>query len=181
MRQMTPENNRKPLPFILLQVLCIIAKPLVNSNGETVWKRMSRVTLAFDRWPWKRIGHVFCAISSLCIVRYLSVNWNRSYSLETLNSGQNYIFFPCDLEIWKISVKNKRASLLCHFRLCASFRSHWWIRTGVAVQKRTVWVKIFQAPFPFAVWSMFASKRLLCSHILWIYIKWSAWEIYYTD
>ena len=73
-----------------------------------------------------------------------SVNSNLSYSLETLNSGQNQLFFfvPCDLEIWWMTLKNNRAPLLCCFKLYASFHSHQWILTGVAVQKCLIWFKI---------------------------------------
>ena len=49
---------------------------------------------------------------------------------------------PCYLEIWWMTPKNKRASLLCYFKLFASFRSHWWIQIGVTVRKRLIWVKI---------------------------------------
>ena len=38
--------------------------------------------------------------------------------------------------------KNNRAPLLYCVKLCASFRSHWWIQTGVTVRKRPIWVKI---------------------------------------
>ena len=41
-----------------------------------------------------------------------------------------------------MTLKNSRASLLCYFKLCASFHSHWWIQTGVTAQKRPIWVKI---------------------------------------
>ena len=41
-----------------------------------------------------------------------------------------------------MTFKNNRAPLLCYFKLCASFRSHWWIQTGVTVRKRLIWVKI---------------------------------------
>ena len=41
-----------------------------------------------------------------------------------------------------MTLKNNRAPLLCYFKLCASFRSHWWIKTGVTVRKRLIWVKI---------------------------------------
>ena len=51
-------------------------------------------------------------------------------------------FVQCDLEIWQMTLKNNRAPLLCYFNLCASFRSHWWIQTGVTVWKRPIWVKI---------------------------------------
>ena len=57
-------------------------------------------------------------------------------------SGSNVTLLePCDLEIWLMTLKNNRAPLLCYFKPCASFRSHWWIQTGVTVQKRPIWVK----------------------------------------
>ena len=34
------------------------------------------------------------------------------------------IFVPCDLGIWRMTLKNNRAPLLCCFKLCASFHSH---------------------------------------------------------
>ena len=37
---------------------------------------------------------------------------------------------------------NTRVPLLYYFKLFASFRSHWWIQTGVTVRKRLIWVKI---------------------------------------
>ena len=63
-------------------------------------------------------------------------------SPETLNLGQNrWCFVPCDLEIGWMTLENNRASLLCCFKLCATFHSHWWIQTGVTVRKRPIWVK----------------------------------------
>ena len=60
-----------------------------------------------------------------------------------LNLGQNRQFFvPCDLEIWRMTLKNNRAPLLCCFKLCVSFHSHQWIQTGVRVRKRPILVKI---------------------------------------
>ena len=56
-------------------------------------------------------------------------------SSETPNLGQNrWCFVPCDLEICKMTLQNNRAPLLCYFKLCASFRYHWWIQTGVTVR-----------------------------------------------
>ena len=73
----------------------------------------------------------------MCIISKPWVNSNWSYSPETLNSGQNRQFcLPCDLEIWRMSFKNIRAPPLSFFKLCASFRTHWWIQTGVTVWKR---------------------------------------------
>ena len=57
--------------------------------------------------------------------------------------GQNrWYFVPCDLEIWRMTLKNNRAPLLWYFKLYASFRSHRWIQAGVTVRKRPIWVKI---------------------------------------
>ena len=68
---------------------------------------------------------------------------NLRYCPETPNLGKNQWFLePCDLAIWCITLKNNRAPLLCYFKLCASFRSHWWIQTRVTVRKRPIWVKI---------------------------------------
>ena len=42
--------------------------------------------------------------------------------------------------------KNNRAPLPCYFKLCAPFRSYWWIQTGVTVWKRLIWVKFDNFP-----------------------------------
>ena len=65
-------------------------------------------------------------------------------SPETPNLGQMLPFLePCDLEIWRMTFKNNRAPLLCYFKLCEAFRSHWWIQTGVTIRKRPIWVKCY--------------------------------------
>ena len=57
------------------------------------------------------------------------------------NLGQIRRFLePCDLEIWRMTLKNNRAPLLCCFQLCAWFHCHMWIQTGVRVRKRLSWV-----------------------------------------
>ena len=64
------------------------------------------------------------------------MNSNFNYSPETPNLGQIRRFLePCDLEIWRMTFKNNRAPLLCYFKLCAAFHSHWWIQTGATVRK----------------------------------------------
>ena len=80
-----------------------------------------------------------------------------AYIPETPNLGKNrWCFVPWDLEIWWMTLENNRASLLCCFKLCATFHSHWWIQTGVSVQKRPIWVKFddFQSrvTWKFDVW-----------------------------
>ena len=118
----------------------------------------SKSTIFLAVWPWKLTDDLekqwstsFMLLQALCIISKPLVNSNWSYSPETPNLGHNRrIFLPCDLEIWRMTLKNNRAPLLCYFKLCASFRSHWWIQTGVTVRKRPIWVKIddFLAVWP---------------------------------
>ena len=85
------------------------------------------------------------------------MNSNWSYSPETPNLGQIRRFLElCDLEIWRMTLKNNRAPLQCYFKLYASFHSHRWIQAGVTVRKRPIWVKIIdffsRVTLQFDVW-----------------------------
>ena len=101
------------------------------------------MTLKFDGWPWQIIGHLFYTTSSFGH-HFKSIN---VFKLE-LQSGnaqfrsKSVFFVPCDLEIWWMTLKNKRAHLLCCLKLCASFHSHQCIISGVTVRKRSIQVKI---------------------------------------
>ena len=134
---MTLENNRAS-PLGCFKLCASFHSHLWIQTGVTVRKRpiwvkfdefWSRVTLKFDGWPWTR------QIWGIWKLRL-------AYSPETPNLGQNWwCFVPCDLEIWRMTLENDRASLLYCFQLCATFHSHWWIQTGLTVQKRPFWVK----------------------------------------
>ena len=64
-------------------------------------------------------------LQALRSILYPLVHWNWSYCPETPNLGQIRRFLePCDLEIWRMTLKNNRATFLCYFKLCAAFRSH---------------------------------------------------------
>ena len=147
---MTFKNNTAPLLCYFklcasfrshksIQTGVTVRKPLIWVKIDDFF---SRVTLKFDVWPWKTTGHLFFDISSFVCHFVAIVNSNWSYSPETPNLGQIRRFLePYDLEIWRMTVQNNRASLVCYFKLCASFHSHWWIQTAVTVQKRPIWVK----------------------------------------
>ena len=147
---MTLENNRAPLLYYIKFCASFQIQQWIETE-VTVRKHsirvkigdfLSCVTLKFDGWPWKTIGHLFYTTPSLCIISNPSVNSNWSYSPETLNLGQNGQFFvPCNLEIWRMTLQNNRAPLLCHFKLCVSFHTHWWIQIWVTVRNRPIWVK----------------------------------------
>ena len=76
-------------------------------------------------------------LQALCIILKPLVNSNWSYSLETPNLGQIGRFLePCDLEIWRMTLKSNRAPLLSNIKLYASFHYHMWIQTWLTVRKR---------------------------------------------
>ena len=75
-------------------------------------------------------------------------------------SGSNStILAPCDLETWRMTVKNYRAPLLSNIKPYVSFHHHMWIETGVTVRKRLSWVVTSVTltfdfwPWPFA-WTL---------------------------
>ena len=97
------------------------------------------MTLKFDGWPCKTIGHLFYGTSSF--VHHFVAIGEFKLELKSGNAQSGSNSEPCDLEMWRMTMQNKRAPLLCYFKLCASFRSHWWIETWVTVRKRPMWVK----------------------------------------
>ena len=115
---------------------------------------------------------------ALCSISYPLVNSNWSYGPETPNLGRIWRFLePWDLEIWRMTLKNHRAPLLCYFNFCASFRSHCWSQTGVTVQKRLSWVLTSLTltfdlwPWPFA-WTSLLSMVITPENFMMI--RW--WE-----
>ena len=92
--------------------------------------------------PQKQSDISSMLLQALCIISYPLVKSNWSYSLEMPNLGLiRWFLEPCDLEIWRMTLKNNRAPVLCYFKLCAAFRTPWWIQTGDTVRKRPIWVK----------------------------------------
>ena len=148
--RMTLQNNRASL--LCYFKLCVSFRTHWGiQTGVTVRKRpirvkcddfLSRVTLKFDGWPSKTIGHLFYATSSF--VQHFIAIGEFILELQSGNaqSGSNSaILALCDLEIWQMTLQNNRAPLLCYFKLCAAFRTHWWIQTSITVRKRPIWVK----------------------------------------
>ena len=137
---------------MLCQALSIISNHQWTQTGVTVRKYsiqvkigdfLSWMTLKFDRWPWKKIGQLFCATSSF-VYHFLAIG---QFKLELQSGNDQFgskseILVMCDLEIWCMTLKNNRAPLLCYFKLCASFHNHSWIGTWLTVRKRPIWVKI---------------------------------------
>ena len=94
------------------------------------------------------------------------------------NLGQILHFLePCDLEIWRMTLKNNRAPLLSIIKLYASFHHHMWIQTRVTVRKRLSWVVTSVTltfdlwPWPFA-WTSLLSLVITPENFMMI--RW--WE-----
>ena len=143
--RMTFKNNRAPL-LCYFKLCAAFRTHWWIQTGVTVRKRpiwvkfdvfQSRVTLKFDGWPSKTIGHLFYASSSF--VHHFIAIGEFKLELQSGNaqSGSNSaILAPCDLEIWRMTLKNNRAPLLSNIKLYVSFHHHMWIQTGVTVRKR---------------------------------------------
>ena len=86
-------------------------RPIWVKIGDALY----RVTLKFDGWPWKTIGHLSFAVSSF-VQHFIAIG---EFKLE-LQSGTpilgqiRWFLEPCDLEIWRMTLKNNRAPLLCY-------------------------------------------------------------------
>ena len=87
---------------------------ILTWNWIQIVKFWAHVTWTFDGRPKKTnkappLYHV-----KLCAA-FQSHRWTQTgVSQETLSLGQNWWFFvPCDLTIWRMTLKNNRAHLLC--------------------------------------------------------------------
>ena len=105
---------------------------------------LSRVTLKFDEWPWKTIGHRFYAASRFAHNFIVIGQFKRELQSGNAKFGsKSAIFGP----LWPRNLtddlkKSNKTPLLCYFKLCASFYSHRSIQTGVRVRKHKIRVKI---------------------------------------
>ena len=142
---MTLKNNRAPLlcwfklyaPFEIHRWIQTVVTVRKRSIRVKIGDLLSRVTLEFDWWPWKTLGHLSYATWSF-VYHFVAIG---EFKLE-LQSGnaqfgsKSTIF----LAVWPWNLtndlENNRAPLLCNVKLCASFHYHMWIQTGVTVPKR---------------------------------------------
>ena len=97
--------------------------------GQNQWFFLSHVTLKFDGWPWKTIGHLFYATSSflhhLIAISELKKTKTRVIVWKCpIRIKIDDFFVPCDLEIWQMTLKSNREPLLHYCKLCGSFWGH---------------------------------------------------------
>ena len=143
---MTLENNRASLLYYTkLYASFQIHRWIqigVTVRKRSIWVKignfLSRVTLKFEGWPWKTIGHLFYVASSF-VHHFTAIS---ELKLELQSGNAQFGSKSTILTDWQMTLQKNRASLLCYLKHCASFRTHWWIQTWVTVQKRPIWVKI---------------------------------------
>ena len=123
---MTSKNNRALLVYYIK--LCASfqihrwSQTWVTVRKRSIWVKIGDFFVLCDleiRWmTWKNIRAPLLYQIKLCIISKPWVNLNWSHSPETLYSGQRRRFFVlCDLEIWRMTLKNNRSPLLCCFKL----------------------------------------------------------------
>ena len=150
----TLKNNRSPLLCYFklcasfhthwwIQIWVTVRKVLKRSIRVKIDDFLSCVNKKFYRWPSKTIGHLFYATSSF-VYHFIPIG---EFKLE-LQPGNAPFWVKIDDFFRRVTFKlnrwpwkTNRAPLQCYFKLWASFRTHWWIQTGVTVQKRPIWVK----------------------------------------
>ena len=146
---MTLKNNKAPLLCYFKLYASFRShrwiQAVVTVRKHPIWVKFddffSRLILPFDVWPWKTIGHLFYDTSSFVHHFVAICEFKLELQSGSAQSGSNSTLLElCDLEIWRMTLKNNRAPLLCSFQLCASFHCHMWIQTGVRVRKRLSWV-----------------------------------------
>ena len=120
--------------------------PIPELNWPQPWSKSTifePCDLAIWRMTLKNYRAPLLCYFKLC-ASFRSHRWFQTWvSPETPNLGQIRRFLePCDLEIWRMTLKNNRAPLLCYLKLYASFCNHRWIQAGVTIRKRPIWVKI---------------------------------------
>ena len=126
---------------MLLQALCRISYPLVNSNwsyspgtpnvGQIRW---SLEPCDLEIW-WMTFKNNMAPL--LCYFKLCG----HFVAIEEIKTGVKLgqirrFLAPCDLEIWRMTLKNNRAPLLSNIKLYVSFHHHMWIQTGVTVRKK---------------------------------------------
>ena len=151
---MTLETNRAPLLYYIK--LCASFQIYrwiqigVTVRKRSIWVKignfLSRVTLEFDGWPRKTIGHLFYV--ALSFVHHFTAISEFKLELESGNaqfwSKSTICFSRVTLKFngWPSKTIGLLFSATLCIKLCVSFRTHWLIQIWVTVWKRSIRVKI---------------------------------------
>ena len=125
--------------FIAISELKLELQPRNAQSRSKLAIFVSRVTLTFDRWPWKTIGILFYATWSF-MHNFIAIgDFQVEFKSKKGQSGSRLKIFLSWVTLifdrWPWKTKNYMAPLLSHIKVCALFHHHVWIQTGVTVQK----------------------------------------------
>ena len=117
-------------------------------------------------WHWKLTDDLEKHRAPLLCWLKLSASFHSHWWIQngvTVRKRPNWVkidnfFYPCDLEIWRMTLKNNRAPLLSNMKLCASFHRYMWIQTIVTVRKR------LKGSWPPSPWPLTSNLDLLHGH-----------------
>ena len=139
---------------MLYEVLSIISEPAVNSNWSyspqmlnlsKIWQFFVQCDLEICLVTFKNNRATFLGCFKLCA----SFRGDRSIQIGVTVQKQHsvklkigHFLSRVNLGVWRVTLKNNRAPLLHHFKLCASFHNHQRIETRVTFRKRPIWGKI---------------------------------------
>ena len=147
----------------------------VTVQTPSIWVKignfLSCVTLKFDGWPWKTIGHLFYATSSF--VNHFKAIGESKLEWQSGNSkfrSKSAIFVPCDLEISQMTLKKighlfyttsrfeHHFIAICEFELeLQSEKSQFWVKIGI-------FFKFFLALWP---WKLTDNLEKTIGHIFY--------------
>ena len=123
----------------------------------------SKLVILCPLWPQNLIddlekGHIFSTTSN-CVLHFIAIyQFKIEYQSGNAKMGVKIsdFFVPCDLEIWRMTLKYNRAPLLCSFKRYVSFHSLLWNLNEVTIRKHQIWVKIgdFFVPCDLEIWQM---------------------------
>ena len=105
---------------------------------------LSRVTLKFDGWPWKIIGHLF--YTTLSFVQHFKAIGIFKLELQSGNAqfGSKLVIFlsrvTLKFDVWPW--KTIGHLFYYYVKICASYQIHWWNQTWVTAWKCSSRVKI---------------------------------------
>ena len=118
----------------------IAATDLVISNWIQIIIFSARVTVKFEGWHKKTIGHFYTTSS---FVQHFKSIGEFKLDLQSRNAQFGSRLVIC-YPVWPWNLMDDLEKTIGHrfyAKLCASFRIHWWIQIGVTVRKRPIWVK----------------------------------------
>ena len=127
-------GNRMAAPLYYVKLCASFQSHRWIQTGVTVRKRSIWVKIGDFFFPcdlkiWRMTlrnnRHIFSTTSSF-VLHFIAI-YQFKMELQSGNTkfgSKSAIFVPCDLEIWRMTLKNNRAPFLCYFKLSVSFHSH---------------------------------------------------------